>query len=199
MAGLVVRNDPPLFLAHNAVLLLFSYQHLLHRVKQVFLADTVSAHLYGIDRRLVYHIGKVGTHRSAGRQGDLIQIHGIVHQHILCMYLQDLHTPLQIRFIHNDPPVETSRAKQCLIQNFRSVGRGKNNDAALAVKSVHLRQKLVQRLFPFFISAAVLGIPAPADGINFIDEHDTGRIFLSLPEQIPYTGCAQAYIKFNKV
>ena len=110
------------------------------------------------------------------------------------MYFQDFHTPFEIRLIHNDPPVETSRAKQRLIQNLRSVSRRQNNNAALSVKSVHLGKQLVQRLLPLLISAAVLGIPASSDRVNLIDEHDTGRILLRFPEQVSHTGSSEPYI-----
>ncbi len=190
----MVRYDTPLFLTHNAVFLFLTHQHLLHRIEKIFLGDTASSHLHGVDRRLVYHICQIGTYGSAGCQRNFIKVHRIIHQHILRMYFQDFHTPFEIRLIHNDPPVETSRAKQRLIQNLRSVSRRQNNNAALSVKSVHLGKQLVQRLLPLLISAAVLGIPASSDRVNLIDEHDTGRILLRFPEQVSHTGSSEPYI-----
>ena len=93
MPHLMIGDDLSLLLAHDAVLLLLTYKHYLHRVKQILLADILPALFYGIDCRLVDHIGQVGAHRAAGGKGNGIQIHGLIHLHILRMNLQDLDTP----------------------------------------------------------------------------------------------------------
>ena len=87
----MVGDDLALLLAHDAVLLLLAYQHHLHRVEQILLADIVPAFLHGVDSRLIDHIGQVGAHRAAGGQGDGIQVHGLVHLHVLGVNLQYLH------------------------------------------------------------------------------------------------------------
>ena len=138
MAHLVVGNDTPLLLAHDAVLLLLTHKHLLHSLKQILLADVIPALLDRVNGRLIDHIGKIGADRSAGRERDGVQIHSFIHQNVLGMYLQYFHTSLQIRLIHNDLPVKTARTKQGLIQNLRPVRRAQDQDSSGAVKTVHL-------------------------------------------------------------
>ena len=90
----MVGNNPAFFLAHDAVFLLFTHQNLFHCLVQVFLADQVSSLFDGVDCRLVNHIGKIGTYRTAGCQCNGIQIHGLIHFYIFCMDFQNLHTTL---------------------------------------------------------------------------------------------------------
>ena len=138
VAHLMVGNDAPLLLAHDAVLLLLTHKHLLHGLEQILLADVISALLHRVDGGLVDHIGKIGADGAAGRERDGIQIHGFIHQDVLGMDLQNLHTSLQIRLIHDDLPVKTARTKQRLIQNLRPVGRAQNQNPPGAVETVHL-------------------------------------------------------------
>lgn len=62
-----------------------------------------------------------------------------------------------------------------LVQTFRKVGCGNNNDAFTLLKTVHLHQKLVQSLFHILlVSATALS----TNSIEFVDE-DNGRFLLS--------------------
>ena len=92
MAHLMIGNDLALFLTHDTVLFLFAHKYLLHRVEQILLIDVLSACLDSIDSRLIDHVSQIGSHRAGGCQRDLIQIHGLIHTHILGMYFQDFHT-----------------------------------------------------------------------------------------------------------
>ena len=87
MAHLMVGHNLTLFLAHHAVFLFLAYEHLLHRVKEIFLAHILPAKLHGIDGRLVDHIRKIGANRAGSSQRNLVQIHRIVHQNILGVHL----------------------------------------------------------------------------------------------------------------
>ena len=66
--------------------------------------------LNGVDGRLVHHIGQVRAHSSGGGQGDLFKVHRLIQPHVLGMDLQDIHTALQIRLIHNDTAVKPARS-----------------------------------------------------------------------------------------
>ncbi len=87
MTYLVVGNDLSLLLAHHAVFLFLADKHLLHRIKEILLAHVLPAQLHGVDRRLVDHICQIRTDRAGSRQGNLVQIYRIIHQHILGMHL----------------------------------------------------------------------------------------------------------------
>ncbi len=94
MTDLMVGNNFTFLPAHNAVFFLLAHQYLLHRFKQVVLADIFPAPLHGIDCRLINHIGKVRAHRAAGSERYGIQIHAVVHQHVFGMNFQYFHASL---------------------------------------------------------------------------------------------------------
>ena len=101
------------------------------------------------------------------------------------MYLQNFLPALQIRQLYRHTAVEASRPGERGIEGFRTVGGGQKDDAAVFLKSVHFRQKLVQRLFPLII-AAEAAVAFLADGVDFIDKDDAGSLFLGLFEKVAH-------------
>ena len=140
---LMIGDDTALLLTHDTILLFLTHHYLLYCIKQILLAYTLSAFLYRIDGSFIDHIGKVGAHCAACGKGDGIQIHSFIHLHILGMYLQDLHTALQIRLIYDNPSIKTSRTKQSLVQDLRMVGSAQDQNSLGGIKAIHLRKQLV--------------------------------------------------------
>src|SRR5699024_7744799 len=66
-----------------------------------------------------------------------------------------------------------------------------NHNTFGTVKTIHLCQKLVQRLFPFVI-AANLSVPLFTDGIDLINEDDTRRLLVRLFEEVTHFGSAHS-------
>ena len=68
----------------------------------------------------------------------------------------------------------------------------------MAVKAVHLCQKLIQRLLTLVI-AAVTGITALSDSINLVDKNNAGRVLFRLLKQVADTGRSHAHEHFYKI
>ena len=100
---------------------------------------------------------------------------------------QNIDTPLQIRLIYNNASVKTSRTKKRLIENLWTVRCCQYEESLRCIKSVHLSQKLVQRLLTLIVSAAVPAVTALADRIDLINKGNTRCILLSLFKQITHT------------
>ena len=198
MAHLMVGDDAPLLLAHDAVLLFLSDENHFHRLKEILLGYGHPAILHGEDRGLVDHIRQIRAHGSAGRQSDSLQIYRVVHLHILGMHLQDVHAALQIRAVHDDPPVKTAGTKEGRVQHLGPVRRAQHQAGRMAVEAVHLRQQLVQRLLTLVVSAQT-GITALSNGVYLVDKNNAGGMLLRLLEQIPDTGSAHAHEHFHKI
>ena len=115
------------------------------------------------------------------------------------MHFQNSDTPLQIRPVHDDAPVETARAQKCLVQDLRPVGRAQDQDSLGRLETVHFGEQLVQGLFSLLVSAAVLGVAAAADGVDLIDENNAGRVLVRFLEKVADTGSAYTNVQFNKV
>ena len=199
MAYLMVRHDTPLLLAHDAILLFLTHKDNLYRFKEVLLGYGYPSVLDGQDRSFVDHIRQIRTYSSAGGKGDRFQIYGIVHLHILGMHLQNVHTPFQIGPIHNNPAVKTSRTQKRRIKNLRTVCSSKNQAGCMAVKTVHLSQKLVQCLLTLIVAASVTGITAFSNSVYLVDKDDTGRMLLCLLKQIPDTGSSHTHEHLHKI
>ena len=199
MPHFVIGYDTPFLTGQDTVFLLLTHAHQFHGIQQILLAHIFPAVLDGQDRCFIDHIGQIRTHGTDRSQTDLVQINGLIHQHILGMHFQDLHTSFQIRLFHDDTAVKTSRSQKCLIQYFRPVGRCQQDDPALGIKAVHLGKQLVQCLLTLIITAAVFGITAASDGIDLVDKDDTRCTLFCFLKQVTHTGCTHTDIQFNKV
>ena len=104
------------------------------------------------------------------------------------MDFEDFHTTLQIRTIHNDTAVKTSRTQECRVQYLRTVRRRQDQKSLGSIKSVHLCKKLIQCLFTFIISTAISGITTLTYGVNLINKYDTWCVFLGFLKQISNSG-----------
>src|SRR5690606_19625396 len=78
-----------------------------------------------------------------------------------------------------------SRAQKRGVEHVRAIGRGDDDDAFVAVESVHLHEERIEGLLAFVVSSAETGTTLATDRVDFIDEHDAGRVFAALFEHVP--------------
>ena len=198
MPYLMIGDNLSLFLAEHAVFLLHSHQNDLYRLQQILLGNRSPVMFNRQNCGFIHHVGKIRSDCTGGGQGDLVKINRLVQPYLLCVNLQNIDASLQIRTIHNDPAVKTSRPQKRGIQNLRAVRCPQNQKSLGTVKAIHFRQKLVQRLFSLVVSS-VMGIPGLSDRINLINKNDTGSSLFGFVEKIPDTGRADADKHFYKL
>src|SRR4051812_10722591 len=94
--------------------------------------------------------------------------------------------------IENNFPVETSGTHERGVEHIRPVGRCHDDDFVIRLEAVHLDKYLIERLFPFIVSASESSAASTADRIYLINENN-GRcgIFGHL-EKVPYPGSPDA-------
>ena len=114
------------------------------------------------------------------------------------MHLQGIQTPLEIRLVHNDPPVKPAGAQQCLIQDFRPVGGRQAHNALGGLKAVDLAEQLVQGLLLLGV-AAVPAVPGPAHSIDFVNKDDARSHLGRLLEQVTNPAGAHAHEHLHKI
>ncbi len=107
--------------------------------------------------------------------------------------------PIDVRVRNHDLTVETARTQQRGVENVRTVGRGDQDDAFIGLEAVHLDQQLVERLFALVIAAAETGTTMAADGVDFVDEDDAGRVLLGLLEHVADAACTDTDEHFDEV
>ena len=109
-------------------------------------------------------------------------------------------TPFQIRKLNRNSSVESARAKKRRIQRIRTVGCCQNYNTLGAVKTIHLRQKLIQCLLPLIVAAGKSGtVTFLSNGINLIDEDNTGSLFICLFKQITNLCRTHTYKHFHEL
>ena len=198
MTGLMVSHQLTFFIGKDLVLLLLTGKDNLNGLDEILLGYKLPSLLNSKQRCLVDDICQIRTYSSTGGQRQLMQIHGLIHFDILAVYTEDILTSLKIRPLHYYPAVKPSRTEKRLIQHLRPVGSRKDHDTLCGIKAIHFRKQLVQCLLTLGVTAHMTGITAPADGIDLIDEDDTGCLLVGLLEQIPHTGCTDTDIHFHE-
>ncbi len=190
MPALVIGGDQLLVLVHQPAALLRPGDDPVDRLVQVGVGDHPLVLAGGQQCGLVEHVGQVGAGETRGTARHALEIDVGTHRLALGMHLEDLETPLQVRGLDGDLPIETSRAQQRGIQHVGPVGGGDQDDSAADVETVHLDQQLVQRLLALVVTAAHAGATVPADGVDLVDEDDGRGVLLGLLEQITYARSA---------
>ena len=105
---------------------------------------------------------------------------------------QNAFAALHVRTVDDDAAIEAARAQQRRIEHVRTVRRRHEDDAFVRFEAVHLDEQLVQRLLALVVAAAEAGAAMAADGVDFIDEDDAGRVLLALLEQVAHARRADA-------
>ncbi len=103
------------------------------------------------------------------------------------MHFEDRKPALDVRCIDGHLAIEAARTHQSGIQNIRTVGGRDDDDAAVALETIHFGEQLIEGLLALIVAAADAGTPLTADGIDLIDEDQAGAVFLGFLEQIPDT------------
>ena len=101
---------------------------------------------------LVDEVGEVGSHKAGGKARDLAEVDIGAQKDVPGMDFQDGFPAVYVRAVDQDLPVKPPRAQKGGVQDFRPVGGGHDDDPFVRFESVHLHQKLVERLLPLVVS-----------------------------------------------
>mmetsp|Transcript_3657 Transcript_3657/g.4370 ORF Transcript_3657/g.4370 Transcript_3657/m.4370 type:complete len:502 (-) Transcript_3657:409-1914(-) len=101
---------------------------------------------------------------------------------------KDTGTALEIRKVDSDLTIETSRTEKSLIKNVDTVSGGNGDNSGVSIETIHLNKDLVDSLFTFIVTTGETSTTLTTDGINLINEDNTGSILLGLSEDITDTG-----------
>src|ERR1700731_1747322 len=100
------------------------------------------------------------------------------------MDAQDFLAAFHIGQIYGDLAIETTRPQQRGIEHVGPVRRGNDDNAFLRIESVHLDEQGIERLLALVMPAADAVAAMPADRVDFVDENNARRGFLSLLEHV---------------
>ncbi len=95
--------------------------------------------------------------------------------------------------------IEAPRAQQSRIEYVRPVRRGDNDNALVALKTIHLHQHLVERLFAFVVASTETRTAMTTDRVELIYKDDARCLLLCLFEHVANAGCTNANKHFDKI
>ena len=84
------------------------------------------------------------------------------------------------------------------IEDVGTVGGGDDHDAPVRLEAVHLDEQLVERLLALFVAERAAA-PAPADGVELVDEDDAGGVAPGIPEETPDARRADAGVHLDEI
>ncbi len=146
----------------------------------------------GEERRLVDEVGQIraGEARRSARDDLGLDVGG--ERHLAHVHQQDLLAAADVRQRHDHLAVEAARTHQRRVEHVGTVGGGDDDDARVALEAVHLHQQLIERLLALVVAAAQARAALAADGVDFVDEHDAGRVLFRLLEHVAHARRADA-------
>ena len=193
MADLVVGHDALFLVGEDGVLLLVACNDHLDALLQIGLSHALAACTHGAQGCFVDDVGKFRTGCTGSHAGHGVEVDARGQRHLFGVHFQNLFAALEVGQLHRHAAVKASGTGQGRVQRIRAVGGRQNDDAGVALKAVHLGEQLVQSLLTLVVATEIAAVALLTDGIDLIDEHNAGGLFLGLPEQVAHLGCAHAH------
>ncbi|VFT73405.1 Uncharacterised protein [Klebsiella aerogenes] len=150
-------------------------------------------------RRFVDQVRQVRTREARGTARNDRRVDIRRQRYATHMHFQDLFTTANIRQTNDNLTVEAAWTQQRGVQNVRTVSRRDNDNTFVTFEAVHFNQHLVQGLLTFIVTTAKARATLAADGVDFIDEDDARRCFLSLLEHVTHTRCTDTDEHFDEI
>ena len=144
-------------------------------------------------------ISQVRPGKTGSRLGNSPEIHILGQRFAAGMDAQDGFPSINIWRINDDLPIESARPQERAIEHVRTIGGGQNDHTRVSGESVHFDEQLVERLFPFIVDRADVNTPLASDGIQLVNEHDTGGLGFGLLKQIANARGADTHEHLDKI
>ena len=199
MPTLVIRRNQLLFVAHHSAAALRTGHHAINSLIEGLVRNGLLVDPRGQQGRFVKHVGQICTRETRGFSGQHSEVDALGHRLALGVNLKNLLSALHVRGIDLNLTVKTSRTQQRRVQNIGAVSRSNQNHVGFGIKTIHLHEQLVERLFALVVTAAHASPTVSSNSINLVHEDDGRRVLFGLFEQVANTRGANADKHFDKV
>ena len=109
-------------------------------------------------RRLIDHIGKVGTHHPGRGRGQAIELDVVRQRYRPGVHVEDLAAPHRVRWLDRHAAIKPAGTQKRRVEHLRAIRGADHDNPGRRVEPVHLGEDLVERLL-----ALVVSTPEPAD------------------------------------
>src|SRR5690242_6549198 len=199
VAGFVVRGVFLLLVGKNHGLALDAHEDFVFGHFEIGHADELAVLARGPEGGFVDEIFEVGAGEAGSAASDDGKIDVVGKRLFTGVNAENFLATLDVRASDDDAAIEAAGAEQSGIENVGAVGGGDKDDAFVGLEAVHFDEQGVESLLALVVTAAESCATMAADGVNFIDEDDAGRVLLSLLEEIAHAAGADAYKHFHEV
>lgn len=199
MSCLVECDSFLLLRIHHAVLFFQAADDPVKRLVEICHLDHLLALARGKERGFVNQVGKIGTCEPRGPSGEFSQVDLRSEDNALDVNFENLLPSLEVRPVQCDVAVKATGAKQGGVQYLGSVCGGHDDDAFVAIKTVHLDQKLVQCLFALLVAADRIQCSRLSECVKLINEDDAGGFGFGLLKEIADPCCTHTNEHLDEV
>src|SRR5690606_33050781 len=95
--------------------------------------------------------------------------------------------------VQSDLAIKAAWAEQGAVQNIRAVSSGQYQNVFMGFKAVHLREDLVEGLFPLVMAATQASAPGTADGIQLVNKDQRRGLLAGILKHVPNPGGANPH------
>lgn len=185
---------------HDARFLLQSADDSVNGVEKILSPDGFLVVAGGDEGSFVADVGDVGTRKSWCLTRKEVDVDRIVEFERFQVDFEDGHTLLEVGQVNVDLAVKAAGAQQGFVEDVDAVGGRKDDDAGVRAEAVHLCEQLVEGVLTFVVTTEgrVLSAGA-ANGVDFVNEDDAGRLFLGLAEEVAHTAGTNADEHLDKI
>mmetsp|Transcript_31319 Transcript_31319/g.50291 ORF Transcript_31319/g.50291 Transcript_31319/m.50291 type:complete len:330 (-) Transcript_31319:441-1430(-) len=114
------------------------------------------------------------------------------------MDLKNSDTAFEVGEANLHTAIETTWTQEGRVKDVGTVSSSKDNDASVALETVHLGQNLVQGLLALIVATRDTGSTLTADGINLINEDDARSVLLRHVKEITDTRSTNTNKELNE-
>ena len=188
MASLMEGDGTLLLGCHDLCLLLQSADYAVYGREEILLCDRLLVGTCRYKGCLIADIGYVRTGETWSLAREKLHVEIGRYLNRAEMNLEDCLALIEVRKLHVNLPVETSRTQQSLVEHVDTVRSCEDDDTRVRAETVHLCQQGVQRVLTLIIAAHTRIVAAcPSDSVYLVYEYDAWGFCLRLCEKVTDT------------
>ncbi len=199
MSRFVIRSDFLFLIGKNKATTFTPHEHFVFCPFKMRHTQEIFIVFGSLQCSFIHKVFKVSSGKAGSTSCQCFQVNIFSQRSSSCMYVKNALAPFKVGSWYNHLTVKTSGTQKSGIKYVRSVGGSNKNNTFIGFKTIHFHQKLIESLFTFIMTSPKSGTTLTPHGINFVDENQTGSIFLTLGKKVTHTRSTHTHKHFHKI